>query len=90
MRIAFRRPDGAWHFGDSLTPFTPAGVNDIDVLRPPSTSTCESFNALRKEKKAKVGHSLENGFLIIPSAPSPPAYHPESHNEHVDGDSPQV
>jgi len=41
MRIAFRQPDGAWLFADSLTPFAPAGVNDIDVLPSPSVSISE-------------------------------------------------
>ncbi|KIK05834.1 hypothetical protein K443DRAFT_674880 [Laccaria amethystina LaAM-08-1] len=39
MRIAIRRPDGAWHFADSRTPFTPSGVSDIDVIPSPSSST---------------------------------------------------
>ncbi|KAH6885451.1 hypothetical protein BKA70DRAFT_1337531 [Coprinopsis sp. MPI-PUGE-AT-0042] len=30
MRIAHRRPDGAWHFADSREPFTPIGVSDIE------------------------------------------------------------
>ena len=35
MRIAIRRPDGAWHFADSRTPFTPVGVNELDVVPHP-------------------------------------------------------
>jgi hypothetical protein len=52
MRIAFRQPDGAWHFADSLTPFAPAGVNDIDVLPSPSVSSMSefSFNSQSKER----------------------------------------
>ncbi|KAF9047671.1 hypothetical protein BJ165DRAFT_1117351 [Panaeolus papilionaceus] len=48
MRIALRRPDGAWHFADSRTPFTPVGVSEIDVLPSPtvSTSSLGSFNSI--------------------------------------------
>ncbi|KAG6915845.1 hypothetical protein DXG01_009604 [Tephrocybe rancida] len=37
MRIAMRRPDGAWQFSDPRVPFAPAGVSDIDVLPSPSS-----------------------------------------------------
>jgi len=74
MRIAFRRPDGSWHIGDSLVPFNPAGVNDIDVLPSPSISKSEcSFSLSPKEwESKKVGCEAGYGFstLTLP----PPAY----------------
>jgi len=47
MRIAIRRPDGAWHFADSRTPFTPVGVNELDVVPSPISSATSliSFNS---------------------------------------------
>ena len=82
MRIASRRPDGSWHISDSLTPFRPAGVNDIDILPSPSTSTSEcSFSLPSKEWEAKKGCEVGYGFstLTLP----PPAY-----TRHSDGDQP--
>ncbi|PPQ86484.1 hypothetical protein CVT24_010254 [Panaeolus cyanescens] len=43
MRIALRRPDGAWHFADSRTPFTPVGVGEIDVLPGSVNGSLRSF-----------------------------------------------
>jgi hypothetical protein len=87
MRIAFRRPDGAWHFADSLTPFTPAGINEIDVLPSPSASGSEySSNAPPKEKKLKAEDRQEDDFSFNPATPPPPAYHSESY-KHFDGDN---
>jgi len=34
MRIAIRRPDGAWSFSDPRAPFTPSIISDIDALSP--------------------------------------------------------
>jgi len=96
MRIAFRRPDGAWHFADSRTPFTPTGVNDIDVLPSPLSSSASlfSFNtkmSSNKEQDVKAtqdlykGYDPESDFEITPIAPPPPAYHRESCHEHFDG-----
>ncbi|KAF8805200.1 hypothetical protein BYT27DRAFT_7192928 [Phlegmacium glaucopus] len=95
MRIAFRRPDGAWHFADSRTPFTPSGVKDIDVHPPASPSTSFfSFNSKipsNKEREVKAARDLYKGygsefdFETNPFAPPPPAYHRESCNEYFDG-----
>lgn len=38
MRIAHRRPDGAWHFADSRTPFKPEGVSDLDNTPSPMSA----------------------------------------------------
>ena len=87
MRIAFRRPDGAWHFADSLTPFAPAGVNDIDVLPSPSVTTSEcSFNLTSKDWEVKkAGYEGGYGFSTTTLALPPPAYtgHPDGHHSSV-------
>lgn len=82
MRIAFRRPDGAWHIGDSMTPFKPAGVNDIEVLPSPTVTLASSecsFNLPSKEYEVKkAGYEAGYGFSTL-SLP-PPAY-----TRHSDG-----
>lgn len=84
MRIAFRQPDGSWHFGDSLTPFAPEGVNMVDPLPSPSSSASEFFlNTPAKEKKVQAryepgSYKPECDSSIIPIAFPPPAYHCES------------
>lgn len=84
MRIAFRRPDGAWDFGDSLTPFKPAGVNDIETPPSPSVRTSEfSFSQPLKDWEVKKS-GCEAGYgssstLTLP----PPAY---GAGGHSDGD----
>lgn len=92
MRIASRRPDGSWHISDSLTPFRPAGVNDIDVLPSPAVSTSEcSFSIPSKEWEVKkVGSEAgsEAGYGFSTLTLPPPAY-----TRHSDGDgdlSPQT
>jgi len=82
MRIAFRRPDGAWHIGDSLTPFAPAGVNDIDFLPSPSVTTSEcSFSMTSKELEVKkVGYEGGYGFSSTLTLP-PPAYSGHGHSD---------
>lgn len=91
MRIAIRRPDGAWHFADSRTPFTPTGVNDIDVLPSPMSSSASllSFNTKMPSNKEQefndTRYDPESDFEISPIAPPPPAYHHESCHEHFDG-----
>ena len=89
MRIAFRRPDGAWHIADSLTPFEPAGVNNIDFLPPPSASASEcsfSFGSPSKEWEVKkAGYEGGYGFSSSNLTFPPPAY-----NGHIDGDHSSV
>lgn len=88
MRIAFRRPDGAWHIADSMTPFQPAGVNDIDVLPPPSVTTSECSLSLQSKEweVKKVGYEGGYGFSTHLTLP-PPAY---SGHGHSDGDHSSV
>lgn len=85
MRIAIRRPDGAWHFTDSRTPFTPAGVSEIDVAPSPISSRSSvsllSHSSSRylsnKAKEARAARDLSDdfGFEVNPTVPPPPAYH---------------
>lgn len=99
MRIAFRRPDGAWHFADSRTPFTPEGVNDIDVLPslPSASTSVDSFNfkiPSNKEREVKAARNLSKrydsdyGFSTKTTTVPPPAYQCESYSDHSDGDRP--
>ncbi|KAF8058600.1 hypothetical protein FPV67DRAFT_509767 [Lyophyllum atratum] len=77
MRIAMRRPDGAWQFGDTRRPFTPSGVSEIDVLPSPSSSTGLLPPRVRKEHEAKASRDLRYGHdhdYDIDINPPPPAY----------------
>ncbi|KDR69873.1 hypothetical protein GALMADRAFT_913495 [Galerina marginata CBS 339.88] len=78
MRIALRRPDGAWHFTDSRTPFTPLGVADLDVTPSPMSSSASliSFN------------SRFPSTSISRTTPPPPVHHREPCREHFDDRSP--
>ncbi|KAF8911685.1 hypothetical protein CPB84DRAFT_1762612 [Gymnopilus junonius] len=69
MRIALRRPDGAWHFTDSRTPFTPVGVNDLDVAPSPISSATSliSFNsrfppAVSSLQKSNKAHNVNSSM----------------------------
>ncbi|CAA7260347.1 unnamed protein product [Cyclocybe aegerita] len=93
MRIAVRRPDGAWHFADSRTPFTPTGVQDIDVLPSPMSSSVSLLSLLPHQplsKKAQEARSYGKGydsdidFEVRRTVPPPPAYHREPCGEHFD------
>jgi len=95
MRIAIRRPDGAWHFADSRTPFTPAGVADIDILPSPMSSATSliSFNSRFPSTKAQEaqasrdrykGYDPHLDFEPNPTVPPPPAYHREHCRNHFD------
>ncbi|KAF9561874.1 hypothetical protein CPC08DRAFT_707058 [Agrocybe pediades] len=85
MRIAVRRPDGAWHFTDSRTPFTPTGVKEIDVTPSPisSCTSLVSFNS--RFPPSNTSHA--DGFRSNPNftiAPPPPAFPREPCREHFD------
>ena len=93
MRIAFRRPDGAWYFADSRTPFTPAGVTEIDILPSNTTSStslsssCHLKIPSNKQRESNAARDLykgcdpEFGFL---HEPTPPTYR-EWCDERSDG-----
>lgn len=48
MRLAIRRPDGAWDFTDPSQPFTPTGVSDICPSPMSSTATLISSSKRRR------------------------------------------
>jgi len=77
MRIAMRRPDGAWHFADPRMPFTPTGVSEIDIMPSPSSSTITLPSRVRtKEQEAKTSRDLRSGYdrdYDVNLSP-PPAY----------------
>ena len=86
MRIALRRPDGAWHFADSRTPFTPTGVSEIDVVPSPiSTIASRGFPPLAaprlpSTKEQEASYSNYNHT----HNPPPPAYYREPCHDHFD------
>ena len=96
MRIAVRRPDGAWHFTDSRTPFTPSGIKDLDnvpSLKSSASIISSSSNGRIPSKKADEV-KLESfrrrrdpylEFDLSPTVPPPPAYHPDSSRERSSG-----
>jgi hypothetical protein len=90
MRLAIRRPDGAWDFTDPSEPFTPSGISDIHIS-PVSPSTTPSSNhrssksAVRqyKEQESTVSRMIRLGYdareadLAFTEGPlphPPPAY----------------
>jgi len=86
MRIAIRRPDGAWHFADSRTPFRPSGVSEIDVLPSPiSTVGSRGFPppAARRLPSTK---EKEASYLSCDDThnPPPPAYYREPCRDYLD------
>jgi hypothetical protein len=48
MRIAIRRPDGAWDFSDPSEPFTPSGISDV---QPSPASSTTSFMPITKRPR---------------------------------------
>ena len=81
MRIALRRPDGSWHISDSLAPFRPAGVNDLDVHPSPSASIseCSLIQPSKDWEIKKVGCESGYGFSTITLPP--PAYTRHSYGD---------
>ena len=82
MRIAHRRPDGSWLISDSLTPFRPAGVHEIDVQPSPSVSTSECSLSQQpsnewevKKVEYEIGYS--SSMITLP----PPAYTRHSYGD---------
>ncbi|EAU91859.2 hypothetical protein CC1G_04626 [Coprinopsis cinerea okayama7 len=68
MRIAYRRPDGAWHFTDSRTPFTPAGVSDLENTPSPSPMSSSSASLFFPR------YNGSTASVHSPSALSPSTY----------------
>jgi hypothetical protein len=90
MRLAIRRPDGAWDFTDPSEPFTPSGISDIHLssVSPPTTPTSNkgsSKSAIMeyKEQESRVSRMIRLGYdardsdLALTEGPlphPPPAY----------------
>ncbi|KAG6834677.1 hypothetical protein H0H93_008086 [Arthromyces matolae] len=72
MRIATRRPDGAWQFSDPSSPFTPSGVSELD------SSPKRSYkSSLPKKTKSTLLHNTQfdyAGHYDFVIDPPPPAY----------------
>ncbi|KAF8181849.1 hypothetical protein BJ912DRAFT_979345 [Pholiota molesta] len=81
MRIAIRRPDGAWHFTDSRTPFTPAGVKEIDVVPSPVSSIASYSFSNPRLLPSEIRASR---YVHHEHAPPPPVYFREPCVEHFD------
>lgn len=58
MRIAIRRPDGAWDFTDPSEPFTPTGVSEI---HPSPTSS--STNLIPNSRRQKGSRSTRSAVM---------------------------
>jgi hypothetical protein len=97
MRIAIRRPDGAWHFTDARTPFTPSGIKDLDNVPSLKSSSASiissSSNGKVRSKKAdevkmesfRRRHDPYLDFDLSPTTVlPPPAYHPDTRPERSD------
>lgn len=81
MRIAIRRPDGAWSFEEPRAPFTPSGISDIDLS--PSSSSPGLKPRTPKEQESKAAREQRKGYdrdFDVESAidVAPPAYGIES------------
>jgi len=55
MRLAIRRPDGAWDFTDPSQPFTPTGVSDI--CPSPMSSTTTLISSSKRHKGSVTARS---------------------------------
>jgi len=70
MRIATRRPDGAWDFIEPGGPLTPSGFRDTDSIMPPSPSS--SVFTSRKDSNMKPWQFTNREFEELGSAGAPP------------------
>jgi len=90
MRIATRRPDGAWQFADPEAPFTPSGVSDLESSPASSHTTlppASSRTNLLKEKESKSAREIRKGYDRFDSSEvelPPPAYgyEPAGYSHH--------
>lgn len=86
MRIATRRPDGAWEFSNRGSPFNPSGVMEIEPTSPscfsvpPTPSSLEppkSPAEIMKESESKAARLIRQGYddrEFSEDSPPPPAY----------------
>jgi hypothetical protein len=72
MRVATRRPDGAWDFSVPSTPINPfLGTNELEPVAKPQP-------ARTKEALAKIKTLPSRGYLDPDALPvPPPAYSPQ-------------
>ncbi|KAF8622945.1 hypothetical protein AX15_006621 [Amanita polypyramis BW_CC] len=89
MRIATRRPDGAWEFSFPGSSFTPSGVREIEPASstssvpstPSSLEPPKSPAQLMKERESKAARLIRKGYddrEFDEESPPPPAYAHES------------
>lgn len=86
MRIALRRPDGAWEFADPQTPFTSSGISAPEALHSPSTASMLSPKARKKDYET-YGYDRDYDFDL---SPPPPAYGHDYSGYDYSGQAPQV
>ncbi|KAF8627747.1 hypothetical protein AX17_006114 [Amanita inopinata Kibby_2008] len=105
MRIAIRRPDGAWEFAHPGSPFNPAGVREIEVP-PPSAGTMSSFPPtpvtpempkspaeMMKERESNAARLIRKGYDYreFDVDTPPPAYgQAPGYLDHTKDNSPQT
>lgn len=73
MRVAVRRPDGAWDFTDPQRPFTPSGLTEIDAVPSPSSSV-KPFLLNGRSKEQEYMFSRDAYERDYDLNPPPPAY----------------
>lgn len=94
MRIATRRPDGAWEFSNPDAPFNPLGITEIEPPTPscsyfpPSPSTLDppkSPAEIMKERESKAARLIRQGYDDRESSVDlpPPAYGQSSYLDHT-------
>ncbi|KAG5651305.1 hypothetical protein H0H81_009130 [Sphagnurus paluster] len=86
MRIALRRPDGAWEFADPQTPFTSSGISAPEALHSPSIASMLSPKARKKDYET-YGYDRDYDFDL---SPPPPAYGHDYSGYDYSGQAPQV
>jgi len=80
MRVAIRRPDGAWEFEDPRRAYTPSSRSDLEFLPSPSSSLGTLPPKVRsKEHEFKSSRDLRYDYdrdydIDIDISPPPPAY----------------
>ncbi|KAJ3574809.1 hypothetical protein NP233_g1513 [Leucocoprinus birnbaumii] len=63
MRIAIRRPDGAWDFTDPNEPFTPSGVSDLQPSPSPASSRTTFFSSINSSSKRDTSRNSSMAVL---------------------------
>lgn len=85
MRVATRRPDGAWEFSHPGTSFNPLGVTELEPVpgtpsvpsTPSSIEPPKSPAQIMKERESRAARLIRKGYddrEFDEDAPPPPAY----------------